>query len=247
MVAGDVYRRLVRDGAAFADRVRLVTADDDAGIGVEQLLEEPDLVRQLIEGQGRRLEAAYGTRFPTYMLATRVLHDYAWPVCLVVSAPWFLEGVVPVPGPGDVRVEPESGRLLVRPVDTAEPGDAEAVRRVVTEHHRPLVEALNPHLRRGTRGTWGTIADDLVSGVWWIGRLLDDERAAVAAASALLPAPSALLPGSADFREIEDAVGRTHLTRTRVACCLRYVAEPDACLTCPRVGDTERRERLALT
>jgi len=264
MAIGEVHRRLVGEGGAFADRVRLIDAGDtldtlntgdtgdtadradrSGGIGVEELAAQPGLVQQLIDGQGRRLERAYGVRFPTYVLATRVLHDYAWPAALVVSAPWFLEGVVPVPAPGDLRVEPESGLLLVRTPRTVRPGEPATVREVVADHHRPLVEALGPVLRRGPRAAWGTVADDLLSGVWWLGRLLDVERRAVAAAEALLPTPSPPFPGRADFREIVDADGATHLTRTRVACCLRYVAEPDACLTCPRVADAERRVRLA--
>lgn len=250
-----VYRRMMREGEAFSRRVSLESPSecgvDVRGVDVRTLADTPQRAAGLVEEAQRRIEQAHGVLVPAYVAATRVLHDYAWPASLLVTAPWFLMDVLPVPGPGDVVVEPASGLLHVRPPreirEGAGPGE---VRRVVADHHAPLLEALAPHLRRGHRAAWGTVADDMVSGLWWLGRLLGQEKAAVAAATTLLPsrAPGACeapLPGEAGFRTIIAEDGSEHVTRTRVACCLQYVVEPEACITCPRTADAERRRRLA--
>lgn len=243
MVIVAVYRRLLRDGEAFRERVALVPAGPPS-VTALQLAEDAGLATEVVRVRRAHLEAVHGRVVPSYVAATRVLHDYAWPACLLVSAPWFLAGAVPTLAAGDVALDPVSGRLSVRVPAAgvgATPGN---VRRVVAEHHAPLLAALAPHLRRGDRAAWGTVADDLVSGLWWLGRLVGDEAAGVRAATEILPSPTSPLPGAAAFRRVEALDGVEHVTRTRTACCLHYRLEADACLTCPRTSDAERRARL---
>lgn len=247
---GATYRYLLRNGKAFRDRVTLDDHPRSAGgrvegVAVRNLPAQPNLVEELVEAARRRIEETHGCLVPPHVAATRVLHDYAWPASILVSAPWFLHGLVPVPGADDVMVEPGTGLLAVRPPRSVLAGTGpEQVRRVVAAHHAPLLEALGPHLRRGPRAAWGTVADDLVSGVWWLGRLLEDEEAGIAAATELLPSPLAPYPGGAAFRPIVADDGSRHMTRNRVACCFRYTVEAEACLTCPRTAEAERRARL---
>lgn len=251
---GAVYQRLADTGEAFGERVQLAPvgthAHPSAGVTVGDLGRRPGLAAELVDAAHARLEREHAGPVPRYVAATWVLHDYAWPVCLLVSGPWFLEGLVPDLADEDVVVDPETGLLYVGSpgavrweVGEGGAGAAE-VRRVVADHHAPLLEALGPHLRRGVRAAWGTVSDDLVSGLWWLGRLVGDEAAGVRAGTELLPRPATPFPGVAAFRTIVAADGGEHVTRTRVACCLKYVVEEEACLTCPRTGDAERRTRL---
>jgi hypothetical protein len=127
--------------------------------------------------------------------------------------------------------------------------DAEALRAdlrtAVADHMRPLLTAIGPHTRRGPRALWGMVADDLISGVWHLGRVLGQEERAVRAATDLLPRAVPPFPGGADFRRLTAGDGRSHPTRTRLGCCLYYAIRPaEACVTCPRTGDTERLRRL---
>lgn len=251
---GAVYRRLADTGEAFGERVCLAPAGSSAqvaaGVTVGDLGRRPELAAGLVDAAHARLEREHAGPVPRYVAATRVLHDYAWPVCLLVSGPWFLEGLVPDLADEDVAVDPDTGLLYVGSpgavrCEVGEGGAGAAeVRRVVADHHAPLLEALGPHLRRGVRAAWGTVSDDLVSGLWWLGRLVGDEAAGVRAGTELLPRPATPFPGVAAFRTIVAADGGEHVTRTRVACCLKYVIEEEACLTCPRTGDAERRTRL---
>jgi len=80
------------------------------------------------------------------------------------------------------------------------------------------------------------VTDDLVSGIWHLGRTLGQEDEAVAAATTLLPSPSPTppFPGGADFRRLTGGDGRQYPTRTRMGCCLYYTICPaEAFLTCP--------------
>lgn len=240
-----VHRRLARDGEAWRERVLLSPAAGD-GLAVADLAHEPALAELLVVEARRRIEEQTGRRVPAYVAATRVLHDYAWPASLAFAAPWYLEGLLPVVADDDVQVDPVTGLLLLRPsVEVVSDATADDVRRAVVAHHAPLIDALAPHLRRGPRAAWGTVADDLVSGVWWLGRLKGDEAAGVAAAARLVSAAEPPLPAGAGFRTLVADDGSAHLMRTRVACCFRYAIEPDACTTCPRTTDAERRARLA--
>lgn len=255
---GAVYQHLADVGYAFRERVRLTPAGSRAhlaaGVTVGDLGIRPALAAGLVDAARALLEREHAGLVPRYVAATRVLHDYAWPVCLLVSGPWFLEGLVPDLTDEDVAVDPDTGLHYVgsRGAVRCEAGGgageggarAAEVRRVVADHHAPLLEALGPHLRRGVRAAWGTVSDDLVSGLWWLGRLVGDEVAGVRSGTELLLRPATPFPGVAAFRTIVATDGGEHVTRTRVACCLKYVVEEQACLTCPRTGDAERRTRL---
>ncbi|MEU6862175.1 iron-sulfur protein [Streptomyces sp. NPDC046876] len=132
----------------------------------------------------------------------------------------------------------------VRTVPDGEALRAE-LRAAVVDHMRPVLAAFAPHVRRGPRALWGMVADDLVSGIWYLGRVLDQEERSVSAAAELLPTAMAPFPGGADFRLLVGREGRRYPTRTRIGCCLYYkldAARP--CGTCPRTCDTERLRRL---
>ncbi|MGH3323710.1 MAG: (2Fe-2S)-binding protein, partial [Streptomyces sp.] len=99
--------------------------------------------------------------------------------------------------------------------------------------------------RRGRRALWGMVADDLISGIWYLGRMLGQEERAVRAATELLPSGIPPFPGGAAFRRLEGRGGEQHPTRTRLGCCLYYTIRPaEACITCPRTCDAERLSRL---
>ncbi|MEU3773149.1 iron-sulfur protein [Streptomyces sp. NPDC032472] len=119
------------------------------------------------------------------------------------------------------------------------------LRAAVVDHMRPVLAAFGPHVRRGPRALWGMVGDDLVSGIWYLGRVLGQEERSVSAASELLPTAMAPFPRGADFRRLVGRDGRRYPTRTRIGCCLYYkldAARP--CGTCPRTCDTERLRRL---
>lgn len=241
-------RRVLLAGAGATDGACGAGPADPAyrSVGLAELVGSPHLVTELVDATRRRLEREHGFLPSAQLAATRALHDHAWPAALLMSGPWLLHGVVSDLPLDAVRVRLDSGVLEVGAAGSLLPGDPDgALRDAVARHHAPVIEALAPHLRRGRRAAWGIVADDLLSGVWWAGRVLGDEAAAVRAASRLLPRARAPYPGGADFRVLEDTAGTAHVTRTRLTCCLRYRLEPDACVTCPRTCDAERRMRLA--
>ncbi|UQX03971.1 (2Fe-2S)-binding protein [Streptomyces sp. RerS4] len=119
------------------------------------------------------------------------------------------------------------------------------LRAAVADHVRPLLAAIGPHARRGPRALWGMVGDDLVSGIWYLGRVLDQEERAVSAATELLPTAIAPFPAGADFRRLAGREGRRYPTRTRTGCCLYYALDAARpCGTCPRTSDAERVRRL---
>lgn len=88
-------------------------------------------------------------------------------------------------------------------------------------------------------------ADDLVSGIRYLGRMLDQEDRAIRAATELLPTAVPPFPGGADFRRLEGRDGRRHPTRTRLGCCTHYTLDAAReCSTCPRTYEVERLRRL---
>ncbi len=183
-----------------------------------------------------------------------------------MSGSWYLERRVPRIRPRDIRVDLATGTFEVvpgtgfacLPHDPAAAADAPGVRALgheealraelraaVADHVRPLLTAIGPRLRRGPRALWGMVGDDLVSGIWYLGRVLGQEERAVRAAEDLLPTAVPPFPGGADFRRLVGHEGRRYPTRTRVSCCLYYTLRPDAaCVTCPRTPDAERVRRL---
>ncbi|WP_371478438.1 (2Fe-2S)-binding protein [Kitasatospora sp. NBC_00315] len=229
-------------------------------VGAGELAEHLDL---LVAGEAARILAEHGHEAREHVAASRLLHHYLWSLCLLVSGPWYLARRVPRIMPADVWIDPAGGELVVRPGEFAcLPGDPAAglpgvrvlagedglraeLRAVLAEHLAPVLAVFRRPLKRGPRALWGMATDDLVSGIWYLGRMRGEEDRAVREATALLPGDTAPFPGAAGFRRLAGADGRDHRTRTRLGCCLYYAIRPaDTCLTCPRTCDAERLRRL---
>ncbi|WP_327279263.1 MULTISPECIES: (2Fe-2S)-binding protein [unclassified Streptomyces] len=205
----------------------------------------------------------YGRQARPDVVATFGLHRYAWPACLLITAPWFLHGRVPDLPARQVAFHRTGGRMSVRvesfaclPDDPAAalPGarvvpDGEAlraeVRAAVARNLEPVLEGFGPRMRRGRRALWGMVTDEIVSGVWHLGKLVDEEHRAMAELDALLPGRTAPYTGGAAFRTLSGPGGERLPTRDRASCCLFYTIRPeDTCTTCPRTCDADRIARL---
>ncbi|WP_199549187.1 iron-sulfur protein [Streptomyces sp. N35] len=235
------------------------------------LAARPGLLDAAIGGEAARIQARFGPAPRREVAASRFLHHYLWSVGLLMSGPWYLARRVPRIRPRDLRIDPLTSELALAPGGfTCLPGDPAAglpgvrvvaheealraeLRSAVADHVRPLLAAAAPAVRRGPRALWGMAGDDLVSGIWYLGRMLGQEEQSVRAAEALLPTGIPPFPAGADFRRLQGSSGQSHLTRTRAGCCLYYAIRtspdstappPQACATCPRVCDAERLRRL---
>ncbi len=122
------------------------------------------------------------------VIASFGLHRYAWPACLLVTAPWFLHRRVPrfpvtqvsydrTQGPMSFAVRP--GPFACLPGDPAAtlPGarvvpDEDAlraeVRAAVAEHMEPVLAGFGPRMRRRGRALWGMVTDEIVEGLWYV-------------------------------------------------------------------------------
>ncbi|MGW2560365.1 (2Fe-2S)-binding protein [Streptomyces sp. NPDC001514] len=206
----------------------------------------------------------YGQQARPDVVASFGLHRYAWPACLLITVPWFLDRRVPRVPVEDVAVQRALGRLSVRvrtfaclPGDPAAelPGahvvpDEEAlraeVREAVAEHIGPVLDGFGPRMRRGRRALWGMVTDEVVEGLWYIAHLLGEERRAMTELEALLPGTTEPYVGTAGFRELTGPDGEPLPTRDRASCCLFYTVRPeDTCVTCPRTCDADRVRRLS--
>ncbi|MCM2389847.1 (2Fe-2S)-binding protein [Streptomyces albipurpureus] len=223
----------------------------------------PELLDAFLDAEACRIHERYEHVARPDVVASRALHAYLWSACLLISGPWYLERRVPRLRPDAVRVSRTSeshavvpGSFWCLPDDPAAglPGvrvskDEEALRdelrTAVADHVRPLLTAVAPRMRRGPRSLWGMVGDDLVSGIWYLGRMLGDEERAVREASEVLPGPVGPFAGGASFRRLTGGDGRSYPTRNRMGCCLYYTIRPaEACATCPRTSDAERLRRL---
>ncbi|MBW5482211.1 (2Fe-2S)-binding protein [Streptomyces bambusae] len=237
-----------------------------------QLAEDPQALTAFIGAESARIRERHGHEPRPDVAASRALHDYAWSVSMLMSGAWYLDRRVPRIRPAEIRADLATGRYEVTPGHgfaclpddpAADPAalfgvrlsgvrtvaDEEALRAelraAVVDHMRPVLAAFGPHVRRGPRALWGMVGDDLVSGIWYLGRVLGQEERSVSAATELLPTAMAPFPGGADFRRLVDRGGRAHPTRTRIGCCLYYKLDAArACGTCPRTCDAERLRRL---
>jgi FhuF 2Fe-2S C-terminal domain len=249
-----VYRRL----ASLCPTLRLDIAPPGSSPGRgwtdgAALAAEPRLLDSWLAGEASRIRGAYGIAARHDVVASRALHRHLWSVSLLMSGPWYLQRRVPRVRPGDVRVHLGTGALRLVPAPfaclpsdpaAALPGvrvlpDEEALRAdlrtAVADHVAPLLTAIAPRLRRGARALWGMAGDDLLSGIWHLGRALGQEEHAVRLGGELLPGPLPPFPGGADFRRLTDADGLGRPTRTRLGCCLLYTLRAaDTCGTCPR-------------
>ncbi|MFI6939487.1 iron-sulfur protein [Streptomyces sp. NPDC050418] len=235
------------------------------------LAARPDLLDAAIDGEAARIQGRFGTEPRREVAASRFMHHYLWSVGLLISGPWYLARRVPRIRPRDLRIHPATAELALAPGGfTCFPDDPAAgrpgvrtvaheealraeLRSAYADHVRPLIAAAAPAMRRGPRALWGMAGDDLVSGVWYLGRMLDEEDRSVRRAGQLLPTAVPPFPKGADFRALYGSSGREWPTRTRAGCCLYYAIrpsaasgeeQPQACGTCPRVTDAERVRRL---
>ncbi|AWI31657.1 (2Fe-2S)-binding protein [Streptomyces sp. ICN441] len=205
----------------------------------------------------------YGQQARQDVVASFGLHRYAWPACLLITVPWFLERRVPRLPVEDVSYQRARGRMAVRVRTFAcLPGDAAAalpgarvvadeealraeVRDAVAGHMEPILDGFGPRMRRGRRALWGMATDEIVEGLWYVAHLLGEERRAMTELAALLPGTTKPYVGTAGFRELTGPSGEPLPTRDRASCCLFYTLRPeDTCVTCPRTCDADRVRRL---
>ncbi|MEU1420304.1 (2Fe-2S)-binding protein [Kitasatospora sp. NPDC005751] len=247
------YRRLL--DLAPALRVDVLGAVEAAPTRAQgwysavELAADPTALADALAGEEARIAAEHGKAPRPHVTASRLLHHYLWSVCVLIAGPWHLARRVPVIDGADLWMHAPTGDFALRPrAHSTLPGDDELraeLRASVVTHVEPLLTAFSGATRRGTRALWGMVTDDLASAVWYLGRMLGEESAAVAAAGAVLPGGTQPLLGAADFRLLRGEDGRGHPTRTRLGCCLYYAIRPDsACITCPRTPDEERLRRL---
>lgn len=218
----------------------------DAEQGVD-LLNDPGALEEFTEAEARRIRDRYDVTVPRHVAASRALHDYAWSAALLISGPWFLTGELVRLRPEDLRVGMSTATYYVRPpaADPQLAATAGEVREAVAAHMEPVLAAFGPLTRRGSRAMWGMAGDDLVSGLWYLGRTLGREQDGIRAATDVLPGPVGPFPAGAGFRNLRAADGSCHPTRTRAGCCMFYAVRPaEACATCPRTSDAERLRRL---
>ncbi|MEV0096833.1 iron-sulfur protein [Streptomyces sp. NPDC050738] len=242
-----------------------------AWVNGAELAADPELLDALVEGEAARIQQEFGAAPRREVAASRLMHHYLWSVSLLMSGPWYLARRVPRIRPRDIHIHLATADLAFAPGGFAcLPDDPAAalrgvkvvaheealraeLRSAVADHMRPLLAAAGPRMRRGPRAQWGMAGDDLISGIWYVGRTLGQEEQSVRAATDLLPTAIAPFPAGADFRRLRGSAGRTHLTRTRAGCCLYYAIRtaaesdrpvPQACLTCPRTEDADRVRRL---
>ncbi|MEU6705888.1 (2Fe-2S)-binding protein [Streptomyces wuyuanensis] len=206
----------------------------------------------------------YGQQARPDVVASFGLHRYAWPACLLITVPWFLERRVPRLPVADVSYQRARGRMAVRVrAFSCLPGDPAAalpgarvvadedvlraeVRDAVAEHMGAVLDGFGPRMRRGRRALWGMATDEVVEGLWYVAHLLGEERRAMTELEALLPGTAKPYVGTAGFRELTGPSGEPLPTRDRASCCLFYTLRPeDTCVTCPRTCDEDRVRRLA--
>ncbi|MBT2370109.1 (2Fe-2S)-binding protein [Streptomyces sp. ISL-10] len=259
----DTYLRLAGCCEALDARVASPGPGAAGRFSGSELTERQDTLDAFVDAEAARIRRR-GQTARRDVAASRALHDYLWSVSLLMSGAWYLDRRVPRIHPSEVRLDLTTGAFEVTPTSdfACLPDDPAALlpgarvlgheealraelRSAVADHVRPLLTAIGPAVRRGPRALWGMVADDLVSGIWYLGRTLDQEERAIRAATELLPTGIPPFPGGAGFRRLTGREGQRYLTRTRLGCCLYYTLAPDeACLTCPRTCDAERVRRL---
>ncbi|MFF8955530.1 (2Fe-2S)-binding protein [Streptomyces sp. NPDC014894] len=258
------YRRLAR----LCEALDVVVAEPHAPAGQgwidgAELATSPELLNAFLDTEAHRIQDRYAHTARPDVVASRALHGFLWSAVLLISGPWYLERRVPRLRPDQVRVSRTRSAYAVVPgafsclpddpaaglpgavVVSGEESLRDELRTAVADHVRPVLAAIGPRLRRGPRALWGMVTDDLVSGIWYAGRMLGDEERAVRETGELLPGAVGPYPGGAAFRRLTGRDGQTYPTRDRMGCCLYYTIRPaEACATCPRTSDAERLRRL---
>ncbi|MFE5594893.1 (2Fe-2S)-binding protein [Streptomyces sp. NPDC056549] len=241
-------------------------------VGAEELAAGGPQLTAFLAWDDAQVLRDYGAQARPDVVASFGLHRYAWPACLLVTVPWFLDRRVPRLPVRNVSFQRALGRMAIRveefaclPDDPAAalPGarvvaDEEALRAEarasLAEHFEAVLDGFGSRMRRGRRALWGMATDEIVEGLWYVAALLGEEPRAMAELELLLPGtPKPYKPyaGGAGFRELAGAEGpdgAPRATRDRATCCFFYTLRPeDTCLTCPRTCDAERVRRLAAT
>ncbi|MFI1383287.1 (2Fe-2S)-binding protein [Embleya sp. NPDC020886] len=230
-----------------------------------RLASDPDVIAGALAAERRRILATLDAEPRADAIAMWALHGYAWYACLMLAGPWFLGRRVPLVSLDEVWIDlgsersnrcftvtsntfaclpddPDAGAAGARVVADQAALRAELLR-TVSAHLEPLLGAFRPHLRRGERVLWGMVADELVSAVWYLGRMLGEAEGerAVRELGELLPGDTGRFKRDAGFRTLRGTEGRTHCNRTQSVCCLWYTVDPDAlCGTCPRADDARQ-------
>jgi hypothetical protein len=262
----DAYARLaeVFPGLRVREEPRGGTpATGEGWMLAAELAAESDTLEAFLAWDEEQVRRTYGQQPRPDVVASFGLHRYAFPVCLLITIPFFLHRRVPrVPVDaisfrrtmGEVSVCVEEFACLpddparfspgARVVASEEALRAE-VRECVAAHLGPVLEGFRPRMRRGSRALWGMASDEITEGLWYLGHLLGEEERAKREAGELLPGGTAPYARGASFRELEGPGGERLATRDRASCCLFYTLRPeDTCVTCPRTCDAERVERL---
>lgn len=241
-------------------------------VGADELGAGTDGLDAFLAWNEEQVRRDYGRTARPDVVAGFGLHRYAWPACLLVTLPWFLDRRVPRLPARNAAFHQARGRFAVRVEEFAcLPGDPAAAlsgarvvadeealraeaRGALAEHFETVLAGFGPRMRRGRRALWGMVTDEIVEGLWYVAALLGEEARALAELDRLMPGtakPYAPYAGAANFRELRgsaEACGGARATRDRVTCCLFYTLRPqDTCLTCPRTADPERLRRLAAT
>ncbi len=207
------------------------------------------------------------------VIASFGLHRYAWPACLLITAPWFLHRRVPrfpvthvsydrTRGPMSFAVHPGPFACLPDDPAAALPGarvvpDEEAlraeVRAAVAEHMEPVLAGFGPRMRRRGRALWGMVTDEIVEGLWYVAELLGEaesehkhkheQQRAERELELLLPGSTRPYVGSAAFRRLAGPNGESLPTRDRASCCMFYTLEPED--TCATCPRTCDADRVA--
>ncbi|MCX5561698.1 (2Fe-2S)-binding protein [Streptomyces sp. NBC_00038] len=262
----DAYARLteVYPGLSVTELgQREAAPQSDGWVGAAGLAEGGADLDTFLAWDDAQVIRDYGQRARPDVVASFGLHRYAWPACLLITVPWFLERRVPRLPVEQVTFQRALGRMAVRtgkfaclPDDPAAglPGarvvpDEEAlraeVRSAVAEHLEPVLGGFGPRMRRRGRALWGMATDEIVEGLWYVAHLLGEERRAMSELELLLPGTTRPYAGSAAFRELTGPNGESLPTRDRVSCCLFYTLRPeDTCATCPRTCDADRVAKL---
>ncbi|MCF1599829.1 (2Fe-2S)-binding protein [Streptomyces muensis] len=272
----DAYTRLTEVFPALG--ITQLTPDTrlprhDGWIAATALAEGTTGLDTFLAWDDAQIRRDYGQPARPDVVASFGLHRYAWPVCLLITVPWFLLRRVPrlpVTHVSYDRTAPglSMGRLAARPTTFAcLPGDPAAalpgarvvpdeealraeVRTVIAEHLEPVLAAFGPRMRRRGRALWGMATDEIVEGLWYVAHLFGDEEQDRARRELELLLPGATKPyvGSAAFRELTGPNGESLPTRDRASCCMFYTLRPeDTCATCPRTCDADRVTRLLAT
>jgi hypothetical protein len=250
----------------------LPAAPHEAGwVRCTDLLAEPARFAQWRAGIARGLALELGLaadQIPPVVTAAHQLDWYADVIGWAAGALFHRERRVPSCDPRDLLFRLDeagypAGIALTDPRFACLPDDPDAdhrdahvvvdedalaaeLRDRVVAHAAQFLGVWQPDVRLGPRTRWGAISDVLDSAPWAAGMAGDGEAAGAASAEVVMRGASPpLTPGTRIYQGRDD-VGRPFFSRHRHACCFAFrLPANQACFSCPRVDDDERRTRAA--